>query len=125
MKRVVQRGKMVKLLPTPEQEQLFWQFAGTRRFVYNWALDTQMKSYEETGKNIDRNELCKMFVQMKNTDPEKAWLKDISCDVAKQAIKDLCEAYDRYFKKMKEPGYVPFTKSKIIKSQRNNKPLTN
>ena len=120
-----QRGFRVKLLPTPEQEEKFWQFAGTRRFAYNWALDTQMKSYEETGKNIDRNELCKMFVQMKNTDPEKTWLKDISCDVAKQAIKDLCEAYDRYFKKMKEPGYVPFTKSKIIKSQRNNKPLTN
>ena len=124
MGKIVQRGKMVKLLPTPEQEQLFWQFVGTRRFVYNWALDIQMQSYKETGKNKSAKELHKLIVNLKHTDPNLAWLNNVSCDVAKQAIKDLDNAYNRYFKKMKEPGYVPYSKKKIAKSKRNNKPLT-
>lgn len=124
MGKVVQRGRMVKLLPTPEQEQLFWQFVGTRRFVYNWALDIQIQSYEETGKNKSAKELHKLIVNLKHTDPNLAWLNNISCDVPKQAIKDLDNAYNRYFKKMKEPGYVPYSKKKIAKSKRNNKPLT-
>ena len=119
-----QRGLKVKLLPTPEQENKFWQCAGTRRFAYNWALNIQMESYRETGKNKSCGELCKLIVQLKHTDPNFNWLNDVSCDIVKQAIKDLDTAYSRYFKKMKEPGYVPYTKNKIAKSQRTGKPLT-
>lgn len=118
------RGKKVKLLPNKKQEQLFWQFAGARRFVYNWALDLQMKSYKETGKMISFKELQHLIVNLKKTDNTKYWLKDISCDIAKQAIKDLEYAYKRYFKLMKEPNYQPYSKSKILHAQRVGKKLT-
>ena len=95
----IQRGKSVKLLPTPEQEQLFWQFAGTRRWTYNWALDRQMKAFENNEPFISANDLCKEVVQLKKNNPDLAWLNDISCDVPKQAIKDLDDAWKRYFKR--------------------------
>ena len=118
------KGRKVKLLPTKEQEQLFWQFAGTRRFVYNWALDLQMKSYKETGKLIPFPELQHRIVVLKHEDKEKAWLKTISCDVAKQAIKDLECAYNKFFDMQKKEGYKYFTNSKILHSQRTGKELT-
>lgn len=118
------KGRKVKLLPTKEQEQLFWQFAGTRRFVYNWALDLQMKSYKENGKLISFKELQHRIVVLKHEDKEKAWLKTISCDVAKQAIKDLECAYNKFFDIRKKEGYKCFTKSKILHSQRIGKELT-
>ncbi|MDY4473937.1 helix-turn-helix domain-containing protein, partial [Mitsuokella sp.] len=32
------RGKKIRLLPTPEQEILFWKSAGTSRWAYNYFL---------------------------------------------------------------------------------------
>jgi len=120
----VQRGKSVKLLPTPEQEQLFWQSAGARRFVYNWALKKQMDAFENNQPFIPAKELCKEIVRLKKTDPNFAWLNDISCDVPKQAVKDLDVGWHRYFQKQKEPNYVPYSKQKIEKSKRTGKSLT-
>lgn len=120
----VQRGKSVKLLPASEQEQLFWQFAGTRRWAYNWALDRQMKAFENNEPFISANELCKEIVQLKKTDSDLVWLNDISCDIPKQAIKDLDDAWKRYFKRQKESGYVPYSKKKLLNSTRTGKPLT-
>jgi putative transposase len=36
----------IRLLPTLEQERLFWKAAGTARFIYNWALDRQLQNYK-------------------------------------------------------------------------------
>ena len=119
-----QRGKFVKLLPTQEQEQLFWQFAGTRRFVYNWALEKQMDAFENNQPFISANELCREIVVLKKTHPDYMWLQNISCDVPKQAIKDLDVGWHRYFQKQKEPNYVPYSMQKIEKSKRTGKPLT-
>ena len=120
----VQRGKSVKLKPTHEQEQLFWQFAGVRRWTYNWALDKQMKAFENNEPFISANDLCKEIVRLKKNNSELIWLNNISCDVPKQAIKDLDSAWRRYFKQQKESGYVPYSKKKLAKSIRTEKPLT-
>ena len=122
---MVIRGRKVKLLPTVKQEQLFWQFAGTRRFVYNWGLDLQMKSYQDTGKIIPFPELQHRIIELKHTDDSKSWLKDISCDVAKQALKDLADAYKRFFDMQEKDNYQKFSKNKILHAKRTNKQLTN
>jgi putative transposase len=120
----VQRGKSVKILPTSEQEQLLWQFAGARRWAYNWALDRQMKAFENNEPFISANDLCKEVVQLKKNNSDLMWLNNISCDVPKQAIKDLDSAWKRYFKKQKESGYIPYSKKKLAKSIRTGKQLT-
>lgn len=121
---VVIRGKKVKLLLTPDQESLCWQFAGTRRFAYNWALELITSTWKETGVFLDLKTTLHMFVELKKTVADKQWLNNISCDVGKQAIKDLYKAFDRYFKLTKEPNYKTYTDSKIKRSQRTGKELT-
>jgi putative transposase len=41
------RAVKIRLLPTPEQEKLFWKSAGTARWAYNYFLSENEKIYQE------------------------------------------------------------------------------
>lgn len=94
-------GRKVRLFPSEEQEKALWRSAGTARFVYNWTLARQEENYNNGNKFISDNDLRKEITQMKKED-EYRWLSEVSNNVAKQAVKDACDAYKRYFKKVSE-----------------------
>ena len=96
------------LLPNNKQKIKLFQYANTARFTYNWALAREQENYKNGGKFISDGDLRKEFTQLKKTE-EYAWLNDVSNNVTKQAIKDVCEAYRDFFK-----GYtkIPRFKSK-------------
>ena len=110
-------AKKVRLLPTDEQEQQLWKAAGTARFVYNWTLNQQIVHMKATGKlnKIKDNDLRKDLTQLKQTE-EYAWLYDVSNNTAKQAVKDVCFALDRFHSESKKHGYR--YRAKAIKSGR-------
>ena len=81
-------AKKVRLHPTPLQEQKLWQSAGVSRWAYNFALDIKQKTYKQTGKAINEGNIRKLITQMKQTE-EYSWLKEVSAQVPKQAVKDL------------------------------------
>lgn len=85
------------LLPNNKQKTRMFQYANTARFAYNWALAREQKNYKNGGKFISDGVLRKEFTQLKKTN-EYFWLNNVSCNVPKQAIKDACEAYNRFFK---------------------------
>lgn len=89
-------AKKVRLYPSQLQEQKLWQSVGTARFIYNWTLARQEESYKNGGKFISDNVLRKEITQLKKT--ELSWLNEVSNNVAKQAVKDACNAYKRFFK---------------------------
>ena len=99
-------AKKVRLLPTNDQEKKLWQSAGTARWTYNWALNKQIDHFTQTGqfKKIDDGTLRKQLTQEKKT-PELKWLNEVSNNVAKQAVKDLCEALNKFHQKSKKTGY--------------------
>lgn len=88
----------VMLIPNRRQRTRLFQFAGTSRFAYNWALRKEIDAYEAGEKFISNNDLRKEFTVLRNSD-EYSWLKTISNNVTKQAIKDCVDAYQRFFKK--------------------------
>lgn len=90
-------SKKVRLKPTKKQETQLWQSVGTARWVYNWTLERQQENYKNGGKFIYDNDLRKEITQLKKQDNYK-WLSDVSNNVAKQAVKDACNAYKRFFK---------------------------
>lgn len=90
-----------------------FQFANAKRFAYNWALAKQQENYKNGGKFISDNDLRKEFTSLKKQ-KEYSWLIGISADVTKQAIKDACSSYRRFFK-----GLSGFPK---FKSKKRNKP---
>ena len=89
-------AKKVRLYPTKEQEQKLWRAVGTARFIYNWTLARQEENYKNGGKFIPDGTLRKEITQLKKT--ELAWLSNVSNNVSKQAVKDACNAYKRFFK---------------------------
>jgi putative transposase len=105
-------GKKVRLFPTKEQEQKLWQSVGTARFIYNLTLAKQEENYKNGGKFISDNDLRKELTILKKTE-ELKWLNDVSNNVAKQAVKDGCEAYKKFFKGLADrPRFKSRRKSK-------------
>jgi putative transposase len=88
-------AKKIRLLPTVQQEQQMWKSAGTKRFIYNWTLARQEENYKNGGKFIPDSILRKELTQLKKTDEFK-WLYEVSNNVAKQAVKDACNAYKSF-----------------------------
>jgi len=105
-------AKKVRLFPTQEQETKLWQSVGTARFIYNWTLAKQQENYKNGGKFIKDNDLRKEITLLKKD--ELSWLNEVSNNVAKQAVKDACNAFKNFFK-----GLSAFPK---FKSRKKSKP---
>ena len=87
----------VMLTPNNKQKTKLFQYANTARFAYNWALSREQENHKNNGKFISDKDLRKEFTQLKKS-TEYSWLNNISNNVTKQAIKDACDAYKRFFK---------------------------
>jgi putative transposase len=87
------------LHPNNKQQTRFFQYAGASRFAYNWTLQRQEEEYKNTGKYLSDSDLRKEFTILRHL-PEYKWLEDINVEVTKQVIKDACNAYIRYFKRL-------------------------
>ncbi len=102
----------VRLEPNNKQNSKLFQYSGTARFIYNWTLARQEENYKNGGKFISDNDLRKEITQLKKTE-QYQWLNSISNNVAKQAVKDGCEAYKKFFKKLADkPKFKSRRKSK-------------
>lgn len=103
----------IQLCPNNYQQSKLFQTAGAARFVYNWAIGYEKSNYEQGNKFINNINLRRIFTIEKKS-PELSWLNDYSNDATKQAIKDACLAYRRFFEgKSKFPRF---------KSKRHSKP---
>jgi putative transposase len=111
----------VRLRPTASQEKKLWQSAGVSRFAYNWAVGYEESNYKSGGKFINDCELRRIFTELKKQ-PEYKWLYETSNNITKQAIKDVCNAYQKFFKIQKTGE--KFTKKTIEKAKCLGKTLT-
>lgn len=91
------RSIKVRLNPNNKQFTKLFQYAGCARFAYNWAILREQENYKQGNKFLSDSELRKEFTQLKKL-PEYQWLNEVSNNVTKQAIKDACNTYKRFFK---------------------------
>ncbi|ENB9402236.1 transposase [Bacillus cereus] len=103
-------AKKVRLIPTPEQEQVLRNHAGAARFAYNYCKRMSDRYYKLFGKSVSQLALQKRFTKIKKR-KKYEWLKDINAQVPKQASKDFDTARKHSFKKYKN-GYHTSYKSK-------------
>lgn len=61
------QGYKVKLKPNNKQKKKLIECFGIARFAYNWALDYQIKNYEQGNKYISESNLRKIFTQFNLT----------------------------------------------------------
>ena len=87
----------VRLNPNNKQLTKLFQYSDCARFAYNWVIAREQENYKQGNKFLSDCELRREFTQLKKL-PEYQWLNAVSNNVTKQAIKDACNAYKRFFK---------------------------
>lgn len=87
-----------RLKPTTEQETIFVQWAGCRRFVWNWALARRKETYTSIGKGLTYNALAADLVKLKR-ERDTTFLKECQSQVLQQTLMDLDKAFKAFFKK--------------------------
>lgn len=109
----------VRLYPNKKQLTKLFQYAGCSRFAYNWAIARERENYKHGNKFLSDNTLRKEFTQLKKRE-DYEWLNRVSNNVPKQAIKDACNAYKRFFKgQSKQPKFKSKRHSKLSFYQDN------
>ena len=94
----------IRLVPTRKQEMLLRRCVGTARFAYNWALWERQyaaKKEDPTLKNPNEGALRKQLNAVKYE--KYPWMSDVPKSVVQQAVKNLGQAFHRFFKK--QGGY--------------------
>jgi putative transposase len=102
-----------RLEPTTDQERKLRQFAGARRFIWNWALGQRRDHYRTTGKGLPGKELSKRLTALKNQ-PETAWLREMDSQLLQQALADVQRAYVNYFEgRARRPRFKSRKRDKV------------
>jgi len=97
--------------PTKEQSEMFEKHFGAARFVYNWGLEQKTKSYQEGKKTLTFLGLGPELVKLKK---ENIWMKEVNSQSLLASLKNLDNAYTRFFREKK--GFPKF-KSKYNPKQ--------
>ena len=93
-----------KLKLNNKQRTRLFKNASVARFAYNLTLEIQEVNHKNGGKFLPDCNIRKMITVRKADD--LAWLYDYDCDIVKQAVKDACKAYKKFFeKKTKKPRF--------------------
>jgi putative transposase len=95
-----------RLYPTTTQAVQLNQHIGSCRFVYNWALDQKIKTYEQTGNSISRFDLNKLIPVLKTSNE---WLGEVNSQSLQGMTKQVESAFTRFFR---EKNGFPKFKSK-------------
>ena len=94
----------VKLKLNNKQKTRLFRNASVSRFAYNLTIELQEENYKKGNKFLSDSEIRKIITKRKQND--LAWLYDYNCDIVKQAVKDACRAYKKFFnKKSKKPRF--------------------
>jgi putative transposase len=96
--------KRIRLLPTAEQEKLFWKSAGVARWSYNFFLSYNKEKYNEYLKDNTKEKFAtegdvRKYINNVLKKSTHIWLQEVSSTVMKQGVKDANIALQRYFNK--------------------------
>ena len=104
------RGIKVKLYPNKEQQTRLNQVLGYYRFVYNKTLELKKTAYDEDKTNLKLTDISKWFHGTLLKDENYVWLQEQNTKVMKQSIRQMLNAYSRFFKQ--HNGFPKFKSKK-------------
>lgn len=103
------RAFVYRLYPNNVQIALMQRTFGCCRFVYNHFLSDRIKAYKEEGKRITFNQQSAALPALKKEFP---WLAEVDSTALVATAKNLDEAYQRFFERVKSGGKPGFPRFK-------------
>ena len=104
------RGIKVRLYPNKEQQARLNQVLGCYRFVYNKTLELKRNAYDEDKTNLKLTDISKWFHGTLLKDEDYSWLQEQNTKVMKQSIRQMLDAYSKFFKQ--HNGFPKFKSKK-------------
>ncbi|MDQ0177935.1 IS200/IS605 family element RNA-guided endonuclease TnpB [Bacillus chungangensis] len=99
-----------RIYPTREQAILINKTIGCSRFVFNHFLAKWNDTYGETGKGLSYKECSSKLPSLKE---ENIWLKEVDSIAIQSSVKNLADAYSRFFKKQNDAPRFKSKKNKV------------
>lgn len=111
----MQRGHRIRLLPNSRQERQFRRFCGAARFAWNESLAFIKQTWNTEHRHPSQKEQRAHLRELRDTNPDYAWLSGIPEAITKRSIKDLDEAYKEAYKNRREKNVVSKKRDKKTK----------
>jgi len=103
------RAYKYRIYPNKTQKEQIEKQFGACRFVYNWALEQKIKYYETEKKTLSCFDLINRMVQLKKVEGCD-WLKESNSQALQMAIRNLDNAFTRFFREKR--GFPNFKSKK-------------
>ncbi|AHM58224.1 putative transposase in snaA-snaB intergenic region (plasmid) [Peptoclostridium acidaminophilum DSM 3953] len=116
---LVNKAYKFRIYPNSRQRELIAKTIGCSRFVFNHFLNAWNDAYKQTGKGMTYNTCSAQMTLLKK---ELVWLKEVDSIALQSSLKNLSDAFDRFFKKQND---APRFKSKRNKVQSYTTKFTN
>ncbi|KEK20360.1 transposase, partial [Bacillus manliponensis] len=108
---IINKAFKFRIYPNKEQATLINKTIGCSRFVFNHFLTKWNQTYKETGQGLTYGICSAELPAMKK---ELAWLKEVDSIAMQSSIRNLADAFARFFEKQND---APRFKSKRNKVQ--------
>lgn len=113
----MERSYTFRLYPNREQETKILQTFGCCRYVFNYYLAYRKNLYEQTGKNANYY-VCANDLALLKKKEETSWLREADATALQSALRDLDDAYQNFFRRVKQGGKPGFPR---FKSKHNHR----
>ena len=102
---MVLRAYKYRAYPTKEQEVLLAKHFGCSRWIYNYALDKKIKTYQTTKESLSRFTIQKDLPELKKAEETK-WLKEVNSQSLQASLENLDKSFTKFFRDKK--GFPKF-----------------
>lgn len=106
----MEKAYKYRIYPNEKQKELIAKTFGCCRFVYNKYLAQKIELYQTSKKSLSYAECSKAMTKLKG---ELEWLTEVDSTALQSSLKDLDNAYKKFFKE--HAGYPKFKSKKTHK----------
>ncbi|MGG2063855.1 IS200/IS605 family element RNA-guided endonuclease TnpB [Bacillus sp. S14(2024)] len=107
---LVNKAYKFRIHPNKEQAILINKTIGCSRFVFNHFLSKWNDKYKETGKGLAYGTCSAELPKLKK---EFVWLKEVDSIAIQSSVRNLADAFDRFFKKQNDAPRFKSKKNKV------------
>lgn len=104
---VIEKAYKYRIYPNKQQNIQIAKTFGCARFVYNYYLDVRRKAYRKDKTSLTYYDCAN---DLKNLKSEYKWLKEVDSIALQSSLRDLDNAYQKFFKE--HSGYPKFKSKK-------------
>ena len=108
----MEKAYKFRIYPNREQEQQIQRIFGCVRYVFNHFLAARMAAYEADKATLGYNACCIALTTLKQ---ELEWLREADATALQSALRNLDDAYQNFFRRVKKgekPGFPRFKSKK-------------